>query len=202
MNWKKKPYATYGLISLNLVFFLLEIKNGGSENIDTLYRLGGLVATEVWQGAWWRLITANFLHFGWIHLLSNMLGLYFIGTIVEFSLGVSRYLIAYFASGILAMFLFSFLALQVGYSQQILVGASAAIMGMIGVIAAIYFQILHKEKTRIAARRLRWVFLIVGLQFSLDFLNPRVSLLSHLLGFVVGFFVGVFMLLFWYFSDK
>ena len=94
MNGKKKPYATYVLIGLNLAFFLLEIKNGGSQNIDTLYRLGGLAPTSVWQGEWWRLITANFLHFGWIHLLSNIVGLYFIGAIVEFSLGVIRYLVA------------------------------------------------------------------------------------------------------------
>lgn len=73
----KIAIATYGLVSLNLLVFALEMAQGGSENLDTLYQLGALSPQEVWAGQWWRLLTANFLHFGWLHLLTNLIGLCF-----------------------------------------------------------------------------------------------------------------------------
>ncbi|MGK7872705.1 MAG: rhomboid family intramembrane serine protease [Xenococcaceae cyanobacterium] len=194
---RRKAYATYGLIGLNLLFFALEIVSGGSENSYTLYRLGALVPQEVWSGQWWRLLSANFLHFGWLHLFTNMLGLYFLGQFVEFTLGIGRYLVAYLVSGVGSMLAFSILALSLGDQNQILVGASAAIMSLIGVIGAIFLRLWRQEKSRIAARRLRFLFLIIGLQFAFDLTTPRVSFLSHLFGLILGFFSGSFLLISW-----
>lgn len=185
-----KAYVTYTLISLNLLFFALEIYLGGSENFDALYQLGAVVPLEVERGQWWRLINANFLHFGWVHLATNMLGLYFLGPFVELRLGVKRYLATYFISGIGSMLAFSLFALQADNSEQLLVGASASIMGLIGTTAAILLKGWLVEKSRIAAQRLRLVVLIIIIQTIFDFSVPQVSFFAHALGFILGLMTG------------
>jgi membrane associated rhomboid family serine protease len=184
---KQKAYVTYSLIGLNLAFFMVELERGGSENLDTLYNLGGLVPQAVMQGAWWRLLSANFLHYGWLHLLTNMLGLYFLGRLVEVTLGRGRYLAVYGISGIGTMGLFTLLATFRGEPEQILVGASAAIMGLVGAIAAIFWRDWQREKSRIAAKRLQIVLFMIGCQFLFDWSTPQVSFLSHFLGVALGF---------------
>lgn len=196
---RRNALISHTIIALNLLFFALETLAGGNQNIKTLDRLGALVPDEVWSGQWWRLITTNFLHFGWLHLASNMLAVYFICPIVEFSFGKIKFLIAYLLSGIGSMFIFSIISLKMGNEEQILVGASAAIMGMVGAIGAISFKAWRKEKSIIAARRSILVIFIIILQSIFDFLIPKVfdslipkiSFLSHILGLIIGFCIGI-----------
>ncbi|MGH2415778.1 MAG: rhomboid family intramembrane serine protease [Microcystaceae cyanobacterium] len=193
---RKTAYVTYGLIGVNLLMFALEINSGGSENIKNLYALGALDPQAVLSGQWWRLLNANFLHFGWVHLLMNMLGLYFLGRFVEFALGSVRYLIAYLISGIGSMLLFTLLAMKLGYTEQILVGASAAIMGLIGVISAILIRDWYQQKSLIAAQRLQTLLFIISIQFIFDWTTPQVSFLSHVLGLFIGLITSIFLLAF------
>ena len=200
-NKVKRAYITFTLIFINLIVFILEMRSGGSTDLQTLYILGALVAENVQQGEWWRLISANFLHFGWFHLISNMLALFFIGSIVELSIGVERYLIVYFFSGVGSMLSFALLADYTGQSQVVLMGASAAIMGTIGTMLAISLTDWFKYKTALKAKRLLTVILVIVLQFILDIIFPSVSFYSHLFGFIIGFVISI-ILLRWKFSFK
>ncbi len=197
----KRAYITYTLIFINLMVFLLEMRSGGSTNLQTLYTLGALVAENVKQGEWWRLLSANFLHFGWLHLISNMLALLFIGSIVELSIGVERYLIVYFLSGAGSMLAFALLADYIGQVQVVLMGASAAIMGTIGTMLVTSWQAWLRHKTYLNAKRLRTVIFVIVLQFILDNIIPSVSFYSHLFGFTIGFLISL-ILLRWNFSFK
>ena len=122
-----------------------------------------------------------------------MLSLYVLGRIVEFNLGSKYYLIIYLASGIGSMSLFSLVHLKLGNSSVFLLGASAAIMGLIGTILAISLQIWLKRKNAVNTKRLLQVIAIVLLQFTLDNLIPQVSFYSHLFGFIIGFTVSIFL---------
>jgi rhomboid protease GluP len=184
-------YTTYVLITLNLLVYALEIKLGGSKNSVTLERLGALIPEKVWAGEWWRLIGANFLHYGSFHLATNMLSLFFIGRLIELSLGAKYYLTIYLFSGIGSMLTFSLLAYQLGLNNVFLVGASAAIMGLIGAILAISLQIwLRRRHSITAKRRLQQIILIVIIQFVFDNIIPQVSFHSHLFGFIIGFLIS------------
>ena len=200
-NKVKRAYITITLILINLIVFILEMRSGGSTNLQTLYTLGALVAENVKQGEWWRLINANFLHFGWFHLISNMLALFFIGSIVELSIGVERYLIVYFLSGTGSMLTFALLADYTGQAQVVLMGASAAIMGTIGTMLATSLAEWLKYKNALNAKRLRTVIFVIVLQFILDNIIPSVSFYSHLFGFIIGFVISI-ILLQWKFSFK
>ena len=189
-----KPYLTYLTILVNLIVFQQENQWGGSENLQTLHTFGALTTEDILKGEWWRLITANFLHHGWFHLGANMLGLYYIGAIIESYLGRIRYLLIYFASGCLSMLLMVFYFLKIGEPQTLLVGASAAIMGLIGAMGAIFLQDWWQEKSVLARQRFMFVLLVVGIQFLIDYNTPHVSLISHVFGLIIGFMVGLILI--------
>lgn len=184
--FNRTAYGTYGLISLNLLIFGVEEARGGSENLDTLYNLGALVPEEVWQGEWWRLIAANFLHYGLLHLVMNMLGLYLLGGFVEAAIGLGRYLLVYFMSGVGAMGVISLLAVVFHSSDELLVGASAAIMGLVGATVVMMVYGWRRERSRLAARNLRILLFVVALQTLFDLTTPGVSALGHFLGLIWG----------------
>lgn len=75
------------------------------------------------------LVTAMFLHGGWMHILGNMLYLWVFGDNVEDRLGHFRYLIFYLAAGILANLTHVYFN---GASQAPTIGASGAIAGVLG----------------------------------------------------------------------
>lgn len=194
---RKAGKFTQVLIIFNISYFLLQIILGGSENIDTIYHLGALVPQEVLQGELWRLIAANFLHYGWLHLLVNMIALYFVGSFVELKIGSYRYLIIYFSSGIGGMAIFSYFAAKMNNNDYILLGASGAIMGLVGSVTALFLRNFWQERSHMATKRLQFILLVIGLQFISDFLIPEVSFLSHLFGFTIGFLVGLILLIFY-----
>ena len=186
----RMPYATYILIALNLALFVAEIRSGGSESFVALDSLGALIPQKFWSGEWWRVLNANFLHYGVLHLGTNMLALFFLGRLVELNLGTPRYLTVYLLSGIGSMFTCAIIYQQSGSAQITLMGASAAIMGLIGTLLAIAMRIWLKHKTPVNAKRLRAVVMVIVLQFVLDNLIPEISFYSHLFGLIIGFFVS------------
>lgn len=189
----RKPFATYLLIGINLAFFGLQIKTGGSQDLDRLYQLGALVPESVMLGQWWRVITANFLHFGWLHLLNNMLALYLIGRLVESAIGFFRFLLIYLFSGIGSMIIYTILAVEMKHQGYILMGASAAIMGILGALCIILLKDWFQTRSRLTARRIQLIILTIGLQFTFDYLIPHISMFSHASGLLLGFVSSLFL---------
>jgi rhomboid protease GluP len=190
---RRKAFATYFLIGLNVLVFGLEERLGGSTDFDILYRLGALVPEEVIAGSWWRLLAAAFLHYGFLHLILNMLGLYLFGRLVEFALGVPRFLLLYFLSAIGSMLAVTYMSV-LGYSQtNFAVGASGCVMGLVGAFAAILFIDWQSKRTRLAARSLRGIVTIIILQVFFDLTTPHISFVGHISGLIVGFVVALIL---------
>lgn len=189
----QKAYGTFGLIAVNIIVFAIESISGGSLDLEVLYHLGALVPTVVWQGEWWRLLSATFLHFGFFHLALNMIGLAYLGVFVEIRLGIWRYLASYLLCGIGSMLVVTILAISTNSEPQVTVGASGAIMGMVGATVAILLQGWRRQKSRIAAQRLRTILFIIGLQIFFDLTTPNVSFIGHTSGLVLGFAIGLLL---------
>ncbi len=203
---------TYSLIAINCLIFVLPfiliygssfllqsgLLNSSSARLTIgivrIYDWGALVPEQFFDGAWWQPLTAMFLHdpSSIIHLLFNMLGLAVVGAFVESKLGTLKFAIAYFASGIGSMGLLALLAMWVGSGTMSAIGASGAIMGMVGVMGAIYWK-GWRNGDRVAKQWLRSIALIVGLQTAFDALNPNVSMTGHLAGLVVGALAGLLL---------
>lgn len=186
----KKSYATYALIGINLVVFVVEIVLGGSEDLFVLYQMGALVPEDVLAGEWWRAIAATFLHHGVVHLLTNMLGLYVFGALVEAALGRRKFLLTYCFTGVGSMLTVVFLSTLTNSTAQLTVGASGAVLGMVGAEGAIQLKGWWVEKAQIAQERLRLIGMIVLLQLFSDLVTPQVSIVGHLSGLTLGFLAG------------
>jgi membrane associated rhomboid family serine protease len=121
--------VTKALIGINVAVYVAELAQGGGVyGVDsTIYEKGFLFAPFVAQGDWWRLMTAAFLHYGPFHLLLNMLGLWWFGSLLERRIGSGRYLLLYLVSGLAG----SAGALVVSPNSAT-VGASGAIFGILG----------------------------------------------------------------------
>jgi membrane associated rhomboid family serine protease len=121
--------ATKLLIGVNVAVYVAElIQGGGVYGINsTIFQKGVLQAQFIADGDYWRLITAAFLHYGPFHLLLNMLGLYWFGSLLERRLGSGRFLLLYFVSGLAG----SAGALVLS-PLNFTVGASGAIFGILG----------------------------------------------------------------------
>ena len=139
-------------------------------------------------------LTAMFLHGGWLHLLGNMLFLYVFGNNVEDRLGRLRYLLFYVGCGYAATYGF---ALFQPSSSEPLVGASGAIAGVLGA----YIVLFPRAKVWslltffffLPVRLPAW--LVLGSWFVLQYLYFRgaglaagsgVAYGAHVVGFVVG----------------
>jgi rhomboid protease GluP len=189
----KKAYATYGLIGLNLLMFAVQMATGKTDNIENLYRLGGLLPISVWQGEWWRLLSSTFLHANILHISLNMMGLYALGEFVEITLGIRKYLVAYFFSGLGSMLFITIITVFFGFPPKITIGASGAIMGIIGATGAILLKGWLSEKSQVAAKRLRAILLMVGFQIIFDLSTPQVSAVAHASGLTLGFLITLFL---------
>ena len=98
-------YATYALIGINVIVFILMAINGaGIFNANALVHIewGSNYSPLTLSGDWWRLFTCMFIHFGIIHLAMNSYALYMAGVYLEPMLGKTKYIIAYVTTGIFA----------------------------------------------------------------------------------------------------
>ena len=117
--------ATKILIGLNVLVYILTASQG--KGGASLFERWVLFGPFVDHGDWWRLFTSMFLHWSIIHIGSNMLALWFIGSVVEQYLGTARFVPLYIVSG---------LAGSAGALLQapttFIAGASGAVFGILG----------------------------------------------------------------------
>lgn len=179
-----KPFLTYILIIVNLIIFLLLESTGSSNDIAHLVQFGASFKPAIVNGEWWRIVSAMFLHGGYLHLIMNMLALYYLGIIVERIYGSRRFLCIYILAGIgggLASFAFSS-PVSVG------VGASGAIFGLFG--ALLFFGTIHKKL--FIQTMGRGILTIIAINIVIGITIPQIDMSAHLGGLVTGFLATAF----------
>lgn len=174
--------ATIGLIAANVIVFLLTIAtgSGGFSSIGgPIFQDFSLLGYAVADGEWYRIITGGFLHAGFMHLAFNMFALFFLGKVLEPSIGTPRFLLVYFASLLAG----SFGALVVSGSGTPTVGASGAVFGIFG---AVFVIAQGRGLTDLA----REVGLILGINLVLTFSISGISIGGHIGGLIAGLICG------------
>ncbi|WP_364421540.1 rhomboid family intramembrane serine protease [Moorena sp. SIO3H5] len=154
---------------------------------------------------WATLITSQFLHGGWWHLISNMLFLWVFGNNIEDRLGYVKYLIFYLGCGIFAGLCQWFIGMNSAIPS---LGASGAISGVLGAYAirfpqarvvTLAFLGFFITTLRIPALILIGFFFIQNIVSGVASLQAAANMTvetggvaywAHIGGFVAGFILG------------
>ena len=165
---------TRGLIAINVAVFLVQIAEGDLRGVNSeAFARGALFGPYVATGEWWRLVTAGFLHIGPIHLLFNMLMLWWFGSALEELLGRIRFLAVYFLSILAGSAGALLLAPDVPT-----VGASSGVFGILGA-----GLVLERRGINVFGGA---ALMVVVLNVVLSFAIAQISLGGHLGGLAGG----------------
>ena len=174
--------ATKILIGACVAVYLLEIMTGSgglAPGASTLLANFGVLGAGIAEGEWYRLVTGGFLHVSIFHLAFNMVALFFLGRILEPSIGTARFVGIYFASLLAG----SFGAILLSGSFVNTVGASGAVFGIFG---ATFVIARGRGLDHIASQ----IGLILGINLLLTFTISGISIGGHIGGLLGGLACG------------
>ena len=186
------PLATVLVIAANFLVFFLELSGG-----DTFINRWSLVPAAIVAGRdWITIVTAMFMHAGWVHILGNMLFLWVFGPTIEDVMGSGRYLLFYLLGGLAAT------------AAQVLIDPSSTVpnLGASGAIAAVMgaFLITYPRDRIRTVLMLGWfvritvlpAIVMVGVWFLLQLISQvgalaatdqgGVAYMAHIGGFLFG----------------
>jgi membrane associated rhomboid family serine protease len=184
----RKPLVTYSLIGVNVLIFLLQYI---FDFQGLIFSKDSFLNSEL--QSFISLITYQFLHGGWGHLIFNLLFLYIFGDNLESSLGPRFYLLFYLLCGVGAALFEVYFDPYFGQDGPgLLIGASGSISGVLAGYALRYPK----------AKILTWVIFILFLeiraawfigiwiasQFIFEILTPGdgTAYIAHIGGFIAG----------------
>ncbi len=148
-----------------------------------------LTTTGMRSGFLWQLFTFQFLHGGLLHLLMNLLGLWFLGSWVERVLGTKRYLFFFALCGLGGGLLQGALMLIFpGHYGSLLYGASAGTSGMLALFAVLEAEseIRWNFVIPLRAKHLLWLEIGISLFFTMVPADQGVAHAAHLGGIIAG----------------
>ncbi len=201
------PFATLGLIGLNLIIFFFQLQLGEDATLRLFWQ-GGAIPAKLSQvklfGSWQSLkllatmFTSLFLHAGWVHLIGNLLFLWVFGEALEDELGHWRFLGFYLFCGFFSLLIHALVASRLSVP---IIGASGAIAGLLGAYLIRYPQApvqtlvyLLVRFQIVAVPAYVWLGFWLLLQFYGLRQGGPVAWFAHLGGFLTGLLaVGLFV---------
>lgn len=126
-----RPVVTVAIIAINVVVFVLELMGGDAFVLQWSVIPANIVAGQHWV----TILTAMFMHAGWMHIIGNMVFLWAFGPAIEDAMGPPRYLVFYLLGGLVAS-----LAQIAAMSSSTVpnLGASGAIAAVMGAFLITY----------------------------------------------------------------
>lgn len=177
--------VTYGILFLTALVFIGQLAGESLLGSDYLLALGAKTRSGLLQGEYWRVITPIFLHVGLLHFGVNMYSLHLIGPGVENPYGRFRFLLLYLLSGIIGS------VFSLALAPYPSVGASGAIFGLLGALAAFLYS--HRKMLgRSGTAQLRNVIYIAVLNLAIG-LSPGIDNWGHLGGLLTGASLGLLL---------
>ena len=186
-NYKKLPLCTIAIAAANVLIFLGLYFMGMTEDSAFMMEHGAMYVPYLMNGEqYYTLITSMFLHFGFSHLMNNMVMLLVIGYSLEPEIGKIRFLLIYLGSGLMGNLVSAWFDVSQG-SYAVSAGASGAIFGIVG--ALLYVAI--RNHGRVGEISTRGLVLMAGLSLYYGFTAQGVDNAAHIGGLVSGFLLAV-----------
>jgi len=210
------PFMTAALIAMNFLVFFWELaaSSHGQHAIDTLIRSLGVTPYAITHDVqlpppaphpeYLTILTALFVHEGWLHIGGNMLYLYIFGPSIEWLTGPFRFLIFYLLCGGIAG---SVQVIAHPQSTIVAIGASGAIAGVLGAFILFFATDTIDAVLPLGCYPLLLqvpALVFIGIWIVIQIYSARaqtgdvggIGYLEHVAGFVSG------MILIWLFKTK
>jgi rhomboid protease GluP len=179
---RRIPVATTSLIAINIIILGLGLISGSQSQIIREYGFipynlfhinnNNTILSDVLT----RLFSQMFIHSGIAHLAFNILALGYIGGYAERTVGIPRYILIYISAGIAGALFHSLIASYIlGSGHVILIGASGAISGVLGIAAAVG-----------NTRAYYWLVLQIVFAIFGSFAAIAIAFTAHIGGFIAG----------------
>ena len=197
-SYRPRMSLTVLLLIINVAVFILEFilqqafRNFPFEDYFAL-SLDGLK-----HGYLWQLFTYQFMHAGILHLVVNGWALFVFGRVVESTIGRSRFLALYLASGVFGGLLQEFAAWAwPQYFGSAVVGASAAILGVVAAFAMLFpdqrltLLLFFVIPINLRAKYLLFLSILwaaLGISFPRTIFGGPVAHAAHMGGILMGLF--------------
>lgn len=192
-DYRKFP-ATSLIVGICMVVYIYTtIKYGFEMNAYQGIEAGGfnpILVIELNQ--YYRLITANFIHFGIMHIFCNCYSLINLGSVMEHLLGMKRYLIILLSSALATTVLPCIYYMFTGSgANSIMGGISGAIFGLMGSLLALAWKFKN-----VYAYLFKQIAPSVILMLLISVLIPSISLSGHVSGMMGGFVAALLVIKF------
>ena len=170
-------YVSKALIGINALVFLVQL---ASPSIESRFWLIGafppppsVAFTGVADGEFYRLLSAAFLHGGFLHLALNMYAIFLFGPPLEAALGRVRFSALYLVSALGG----SALSFAFSNPAQPSLGASGAVFGLLGA-----FLVVNRK----LGRDTSGVLVLLAINFVFGFIASGIDWRAHLGGLIAG----------------
>lgn len=174
------------LIIINAIVFVAQMV------FDSTYQLTNLLALYPYNSGVfepYQLVTHMFAHGGFFHILFNMYALWMFGSVLERLWGAKKFLIFYFACGLVAGLAQMFLV-----SNAPAIGASGAIMGLLAAFAYTFPNVeffILPIPFPIKAKYMAAIYAAIDLFGGFSGSTDNVAHFAHLGGLVMGFILVI-----------
>jgi membrane associated rhomboid family serine protease len=183
----------YVIIAINVAVFIMQeaITMYAPSREPALIHFLALSREGVLSGFLWQFVTFQFLHGDFLHILVNMLVIFFIGREMEMTLGRMGFLTLYLASGVLGGVLQVLLAFVSRYFDVPVIGASAGAAGLVAAFATLFPQrhltllLFFVLPVSFRARTLLWIAIGISL-FGILIPSGKIAHAAHMGGILGG----------------
>ena len=179
LNLSRPTPITLLLIIVNGVIFAYGTLSNSQDHIishygfvpDYLFRYHHPLSDNIT-----RLFSSIFVHANIAHIAFNLLALAYLGGFAERSVGIPRYLLIYLSAGVAGALLHGVIASFIlGQGSSVLIGASGAISGIMGITAALG-----------DIRGYYWLAIQILFAFVGSFASISIAFMAHVGGFIAG----------------
>jgi rhomboid protease GluP len=122
---------------VNVSIYIIMVLSFGSTSFssDQILQWGAQYYYDIDNGQYWRIFTSNYVHISFLHILFNMMALYYWGRSISPRFGALELFIIYTLSGVLGG-IFSY----VPHENIVSAGASGAISGLLGSMLILHLK--------------------------------------------------------------
>lgn len=183
-NFKRYPITFLTIFIALAVYIFTSIFYGVDMNAYQGIAAGGFNPVLVIAlKQYYRLFTANFIHFGIMHIFCNVYSLYNLGTVMEYILGLKKYLIVVLVSMLTTTLFPLLLYIFFGVGDNVIMGGiSGVIFGLFGALLALAY--LFRDIYSSLFKQVLPSFILV---MFVSLMVPSISLTGHIGGLIGGF---------------